>query len=1054
MNNKNFSQPQSSEVIVVEASAGSGKTYALVKRYLQLLINPPFTLEQNILRSILAITFTNKATVEMKERILEFLKRIAFNEFVSKEQEEEIYSSLGVNKEFARQKACHIMNELVQHYSFFQVQTIDSFINTLLLGCALHIDRSASFKIKRDYDQYLIYCLDLVIEKAATDKQVLEFLEDFLYHYLFIENQQGWFPKDKILSLMISLFELSNRYGSLFHESKGNIKDVIKKKIVLFAKIKELAENFPEGLNKYAQDSIKKFIDKGNNIFKISDLPNKFQQALVPMNKNSDCPPEYKKKWEQIHKEIKKIIELDAILFYNPYIKLFNELLDFLQSISKKEDVLFLSELNHKARYLFGEGGLSVAELYYRLATRFKHYLIDEFQDTSILQWRNLEIMIEEALSTGGSLFYVGDKKQAIYRFRGGEAGLFDDVQQKFYNFNVANEYLSKNWRSQKEIVEFNNQVFLRENLDRALNISGINEKLMLSEHPVDGRQAVDEILNVFKDTTQQYIQNNIYGYVCVRRLEEKNQEERNEIMQKEIVDLIKELRQRFSYEDIAILSVNNEEVELITSWLLEARIPVESEKTLNILENSLVKELVVFLKFLQSPIDNLSFAAFILGEIFSAVTGIEQKELQNFIFNLHIENKINSGITLYNLFRQKYSKVWDEYIDKFLRSVGFVSPYEMLISIYQQFNLLEKFKDNQAFFMKFLELIKAKEDEYVGLAEFLLYLEHAQQEDLYVNITRSGSVKILTIHKSKGLEFPVVIIPFLRIDINPETGGKGTSSYVVEDPNDGLVLMHIPQNYPLYSEQLRKIYTEAYKKACIDELNEMYVALTRAQYELYVFIPQRSATGKNKAQFIIPEDIKEKGYKRIYEKKKEGIDQPLEKIPVSKYKDWIELVKKEFGSAGDVKNRKNILQGEVLHTMLSLIGNCYDANLEDIISNAVKNTQIRYSFITDFSDYAKKIRSILNKEELKKIFYVPDGEIFCEKEVVNCFGDIKRIDRLIIKKEEIWVIDYKSNRENEEMHHNQMQEYVDIICQIYPKYQVKGYLVYLDEMMIEQIKW
>ena len=116
----------------------------------------------------------------------------------------------------------------------------------------------------------------------------------------------------------------------------------------------------------------------------------------------------------------------------------------------------FLPELNRRARLLFDEGMVSVEELYYRLATRFHHYLLDEFQDTSYLQWQNLELMIEEALSTGGTLFYVGDKKQAIYGFRGGEVKLFDQVKGRFAQFNVQTENLSTNYRSEKAVVEFN----------------------------------------------------------------------------------------------------------------------------------------------------------------------------------------------------------------------------------------------------------------------------------------------------------------------------------------------------------------------------------------------------------------------------------------------------------------------------------------------------------------------------------------------------------------------------------------------------------------------
>jgi len=1043
----NPNQHKVPEVVVVEASAGSGKTYALAKRYLQLLINLDIPLEFIPLRNILAITFTNKAAVEMKERILELLKRIAFDAFESKEEEKDILGALGVDKKFAQTKANLIMDELICHYSFFQAQTIDSFINALLLGCALHIDRSASFSIKRDYRYYLAYALDAVIEEAAADKEVFGFLEEFLQHYLFVENRSGWFPKDDILGLMESLFRLSNKYGGTFREYPGKSQDVIKKKIALFEKIKELTDCFPPGMNKAAQSSVIKFVEKSNNIFEISDLPAAFQKPVVSINKGSNCPSSYAKKWEKIHLSLKELVELEATVSYNPYVKLFRGLLTFFQFVSKKEDMLFLEELNHKARALFDEEEVTVAELYYRLATRFRHYLIDEFQDTSILQWRNLKMMVEEALSSGGSLFYVGDKKQAIYRFRGGEARLFDDVKNNFKQFNVREEHLTKNWRSQKAIVEFNNQVFSKDNILRVLKLSGIFKELS------DQKGAVGEIIDVFKDAVQNHKEENKYGYVYVESIDEKNQEERNVIMQEKILNLIEELKGRFRYQDLAILTRDNDEVELVTSWLIEANIPVESEKTLNILENPLIKELVAFLNFLHSPIDDLSFAAFILGEIFSCVSAIDNNQMRDFIFELKREGKLDSGISLYNLFRKSRPNIWNEYIDEFFKNVGFVSLYELVVSIYHRFGLMEKFKDAQGFFMKFLELIKAKEDEHIGLGEFLSYLKEAPAEDLYVNVTHSDCVKILTIHKAKGLEFGSVIIPFLRMDITPETGGKGTSSHVVGEESDDLGLVRITKYYRSYSKELQEIYDRDYKKACIDELNNIYVALTRAQFELYIFIPKKSSSANNKARFIIPEELREKGKRIVYSKDEKALTQPLLNLAPSRYRNWIEVLKEEFGDIELIRNRANIIRGNIFHFILSRIGNTFGKNRESLINEALGAASFEYPNFLDLEEFEKKIKKILISPDLNHIFYVPDGEVYREQEVVNSRGDTKRIDRLIIKEKEAWVIDYKLSAEKNDQYQKQLKEYMEIISNIYPGKTVKGFLLYLDQEKITTVE-
>ncbi|MDD5583764.1 MAG: UvrD-helicase domain-containing protein [Candidatus Omnitrophica bacterium] len=1043
MDNKEPCSSRISEIIFAEASAGSGKTFALAKRYLELLFtNCPAG--QIPLRNILAITFTNKATVEMKERILEFLKRIAFDTFENPEQEKEIFSALGVERNFAKNKASSIIDTLIEHYNFFQVQTIDSFINALLLGSALNIDRSASFKIKTDYSQYLSYCLDLVIEEAATNSHVYDFFEEFLEHYLSVQNRTGWFPKDDILKFIDSLFSLTNKYGFNFVLFPGEGADVVKNKKHLYARIEELAKNFPDGFNASRAKSICSFLEKNDAVFDTAGIPAAFVASQVPMNKNKEAPAQFSKQWVAINHKLIETLELDAAIFYNPYIKLLAFIFGFFQTVSKKEDILFLGELNHKARLLFGEEGITVAELYYRLATRFHHYLIDEFQDTSNLQWRNLQTMVEEALSTGGSLFCVGDKKQAIYRFRGGEAELFEQVKQEFSHYNVSLKNLSKNWRSQKTIVDFNNQVFSQENLSAALSVSQITEKLS------DAPGEVKQILEVFKDATQQACPENRHGYVYVERIEEKNKEERDQIMQPKIVALLHSLTEnnRFAYDDIAILARDNDEVESVTSWLLTSGIPVESEKTLNVLENPLIREVISFLKFLHSPVDDLSFAAFILGEIFSKSCSVSNTEITEFIFNVHKDALRNSDASLYRLFRQRYTAIWESHMEDFFKTVGFISPYELTAAIFSTFEVYKNFSQAQGFFMKFLELIKRTEDEYTGLEDFLGYLNQAQLEDLYVTVTEGKAVKVLTIHKAKGLEFPVVIIPFLRMEINPETVGKGTSSYVMENERR---LVRITEKHREFSLPLARIYSQNYRKACIDEFNALYVALTRPQHELYVFVPAKSDNEKNKARFLIPEHIRELGKKMTYERKAKD-KQPLIRIESSTYKDWIMSLKDEFGDINYIRNREKILDGTILHTFLSKIPNCAHEDLEALLHEATEFTKTKFPQLRDISGYRKRIEALIHKKELKDIFYCTAAKIFCEKDVVNAFGDLKRIDRLILREQEAWVIDYKSSALEKETHSLQVAQYMQIVEQIYPGKRIKGFLLYLDELRMEEV--
>ncbi|MFA5259811.1 MAG: UvrD-helicase domain-containing protein, partial [Candidatus Omnitrophota bacterium] len=219
------------EVRVVEASAGSGKTYALAQRYIQLLLTQPGNPWDVSLRNILAITFTNKAAFEMKRRILDFLKKMALDE-LSPLEEDTLLKPLGLSRAQAREKSYGILETLVHQYNYFQVQTIDSFINALLSGCAFKIGLSAHFKIKTNAFEYIEYSLDQMIDRALRDPAIQKVFESFLYQYIFLENKPSWFPKKDILTLLSGLYRQSNIYGQDFQSYPLTDKELLKHKKV------------------------------------------------------------------------------------------------------------------------------------------------------------------------------------------------------------------------------------------------------------------------------------------------------------------------------------------------------------------------------------------------------------------------------------------------------------------------------------------------------------------------------------------------------------------------------------------------------------------------------------------------------------------------------------------------------------------------------------------------------------------------------------------------------------------------------------------------------
>ncbi|MFA6216560.1 MAG: UvrD-helicase domain-containing protein [Candidatus Omnitrophota bacterium] len=1035
MNNKDPRLLQFPQVLIVEASAGSGKTYALARRYIYLLMHSCDDNQAVPLHAILAITFTNKAAIEMKERILELVKKIALDAFSSPQEKVLLLESLDIDEESARQKAFVIMEALLRNYNFFQVQTIDSFINAILCGCAFKLDLSARFKTEKDYHEYLAYSLDKLIDRASSDPQIFGLFSNFLTQYIYIENRAGWFPKQYILRIITALFSKSNRYAGGFLRTSATAEELFSRKEEiqkLFYKLKEL---LPAGTNAAFKNSLSAFLERQDGHFSLEKVSDFFKREDVPVNKGNAIPEELRLLWRTIRVSLAGLCELEAVFMLNYYVAIFTCVLDGLKEAACKDDVLFLEALNKEARSLFDEKNLGLPELYYRLATRFKHFLLDEFQDTSRLQWENLFIMIQEALSCGGSLFYVGDKKQAIYRFRGGEVALIDSQKERLRDFNLIEESLTTNYRSRQEIVTFNNMLFSQSNLGRFLQAQAQAKTAGVALDEND----CEEILGIFRSCAQESLKNKPGGFVKSAFIEYTSKEERQELLKPAVLDLLRELTARgVLSRDIAFIVRKNDQVELLTSWLLEHNIPVESEKTLNIKQNSYIKELVSFLVFLNSPIDNLAFASFILGDIFSRASGISPEQIQDFIFKLH--NSSQESGYLYREFKERFPEVWDRLFEDFFKSVGFVPLYELVVSIYRGFNVVERFVDYQGFFMRFLELIKEVEEKKPSIQVFLDFFASAPDEDLYVTVAHTDSIKVLTIHKSKGLEFPVVILPFLEMSVKVE------HEVIVPAP-EGLKLLYLKKRYTDFSDSLSRIYRNEYIKAFIDELNSIYVATTRPKDELYIFISPKTETGFNIASLLLPEN--NHAYGSVGDSKPALQGQrpsPLEIAPAA-YKDWINLLKDEFIDEHTLDSRTEIIRGEVFHYIFSCIGNCAGFDKQELLNGALLKAKMRFPVIADFTPYSCVVATVLADKRFERYFNVNEGQVFQEKEIVDRSGVTKRLDRLVITAQEAWVIDYKSSSATQERYSEQITEYIAVVKDIYPHLKVKGLLIYLDSL-------
>ena len=1036
------------QILIVQASAGSGKTYALAMHYLSLLMSPRIQPSAR-LREILAITFTNKAAFEMKDRILKSLKEIALNDFANDGVKKQILTSLNMPEGSARKIAAESIISIMRHYNFFQVDTIDSFINTILSACSYNLNLSSRFRIRKDNSDYLNYSLDALIDKAANNPEITEIFSDFLQQYLAIENKKGWFPKQDILSILKQLMDSANAYGSSFMQENIDTRKIFSLRQKVLEQIHELYKILPDGTHKRFRDKMESLAE--TETLSLDSISRFFYRQDFPIRKGYETGANILNLWNSIRTGLKKICEWEAFSILNPYIIIFNSALSLFQQAAQSDDILFLNELNRQASKLFKDDLVSIPELYYRLCARFKHYLLDEFQDTSRLQWNNLTPLIQEALATNGSLFYVGDKKQAIYRFRGGEVSLFGEATDVFPNLPTNLLTLNTNYRSLKKIVEFNNLIFSSENIERLLSDSEITINSIQLE-----KNEIGQISKLFAGSCQKALPQNKGGYVNVVFLQSDNTGN-NEIEQQtreQLMELINNLSHRFQHKDIAILTRTNSEIERVTGWLLEQNMPVESERTLNIRKNSYVQQLISLLKFLNCPIDNLSFASFILGDIFQKASGIQEEYIHRFLFDVKegSQNNVNyrndsKNDYYYKAFQNKFPEAWNGLLSKFFTRVGATPHYELLVNILNTFNVMVNFPEHQGFFMKLLELVKEQEEDYASLPAFLDYFEQADEKDLFVHTAETDAVKALTIHTAKGLQFPVVIIPFFAINVkipnticNPAPGGES------------LRLIRMKQVYANLSPKLAGIRRQEYMYSISDELNNAYVSFTRAQKELHIFIPEKIGKNKNLlARSFVSEG--EYGFP-AEDRKTTGVQAKPVRIPVSEYADWTPLLREEFPDKSTLENRSRITTGNVFHFALSNIGNLHNKTPETVIEKAISGTRMHFPFVNDslLAQCRETIQAIIKKPQLQKLFFIEKGQVYTEKEIVNPNGLTKRVDRLVILPDKTIVADYKMSRENTGQHQKQIKEYMNILTNVLTKTKITGLIVYLDTLDCEEV--
>ena len=652
------------QVTILKASAGSGKTYSLTERFVQFLLSDK--IPQNHLRNILAITFSNNAAKEMKGRILSWLKDLYFKD---PEKTEALSEIVSVKKDHLAGKAGAAIDEILKSYTEFQVKTIDSFMTSIYKASAVNLGYSPDFSMVMAPESIMAYAFNRFLRGVREGTQEAEFLREL--SKIILENRGGEsaYPWDPSKDFLEETVELYHQLSGIAKQAK--IIDAEKMIESIKKKIRDTAETLDglvekSGLTKSKGSSFYKILEMvRNNAF--PDLVDKglFNVPVIKPKKEGEMT-RYEKiseQWDLLTDQIKKYIELYATTYYGPYLRTYEAFEDILEEVKRREGTIFIHDINKKlSDYLDRE---IVPDVYFRIGETIYHYLIDEFQDTSPIQWANLFPLIENSLSQGGSLFAVGDTKQAIYGFRNADYGIMKGLESTnpFSSALHKVKELEVNYRSLGAVVDFSKVFF----------------KKVIANHDRYREPARRSGLIGYEQTVKEDRRGSGYVEVIGCQKEDDGPAEK-----KKIQDLIKDLIQRgYAYSDIAVLAYRNEDVVNITAWLNEVDIPFISYSSLDIRTRKLTAEIVALLTFLDSPPDDLSFAGFILGEIFrKALRGDGKASELDAFHEFLFRNREKAP--LYKAFREEFPDVWESYFEALFKSTGYQPLYDLVNEIYR----------------------------------------------------------------------------------------------------------------------------------------------------------------------------------------------------------------------------------------------------------------------------------------------------------------------------------------------------------------------------------
>ena len=1107
---------------VYRASAGSGKTFTLAVEYISLLVKDPENYQH-----ILAVTFTNKATQEMKMRILSQLYGIANSLQSSQQYFNKVKEKTNMPDAVIRNNARAALTLLIHRYNNFRILTIDAFFQQVLRNLAHELGQTASLRVDLNNEEITEKAVDQMIESLEKGQPVLQWISTYINNS--IEDDNGWNIIGKIKTFGTNIFkdfykaheanlkeQLSNAddfkvYETTLRKRRNDIRKTFNSKArSILNEIKnanlDIPSNYRSGLYKYLTDSA------------IAPLTNKPLKAGVlkanesPQNwTSSKCAKADKQQIQTLAAEVLSA-QLSELIAYNndnwnefqsiqltlshlSELRLLHAIADAVDNLTKDTNRFMLSNTQALLKELIADSDTPF--IFERIGARLKHVMIDEFQDTSTIQWQNFQVLLANCMAQELSQnLIVGDIKQSVYRWRQGDWGILNNIEKSFAHQKIRLETLDYNYRSEKRIIDFNNAFWEQCVANTAKEVAQ------------DDAEKAEIVQKAYEDVAQKTHKTTENGFVKISLYPSKSMKE---AVLEELIETIKELFSNGyggkNQSKIAILVRSKSNIQDIVNALLQSfgnEINIVSDEAFRLDASLSVNIIVSAMHLLTHPDDVLTrgklvklYNQEVLKKPLTDTDLLVSINESNNIDTKNIDKKERRKLATEQQMAKLNSQLPPEYVAnrELLLGLPIVDLVDKLFMLFG----LDQLEGQSSYICTlydtlndFLKDHTADIDDFINEWENSLSSKTIQSDEI-------EGIRIMTIHKSKGLEFDNVIIPFC----NWEMEKKGTLWCETKNkpaPYNKLPLLPIDfSRDKLIGTVFEDDYKEEHFQNIVDNLNLLYVAFTRASKNLFVFgLRQGKTTLDNIAKgtppgnrsyaielalrqvseqlqgssLSFPDDIGSEIHfeygtlaPETHEKEHAVADNPFlikpdkHIVSIATYPQAatfkqsnksIEFVKGEDVDPSD--RTRYIKIGNVLHQLFSTIYTTADIPTR---LNELEQQGIIYNDEITSAQLRTRIEDAITNPQVQE-WFSKRWQLYNECTILEYNKDTNEVeehrpDRVMSDGKEFVVVDFKFGKEREE-YKKQVQQYMEILIRMGHK-KVSGYLWYVVKNNVVEVK-